>query len=91
MYGNNISDFKRFCEDVKHDIIRESICTLSEIVDDDNLKSLVDKFENYVECSDDYDFDFALKILLNLNWWNYCLNHNMPLSIDTLKDSGITQ
>lgn len=82
MYDNNISDFKQFCEDVKHDIIRESICSLYEIVDDDNLKSIVDKFENYVECSDDFDFDFALNFLLNLKWINYCVNHDMPLLID---------
>lgn len=91
MYTNNISDFKQFCEDVKHDIIRESICTLYEIVDNEDLKSLVNEFENYVEYSDEFDFDFALKIMLNLNWWNYCANHNMPLSIDTLMVTGVTQ
>lgn len=94
MYTNNTSDFIQFCEDVKQDIIRESICILYEIVDDDNLKSIVDKFENYVEYSEEYDFEFALKILLNLRWLNYCVDHDMPLLIDGkdgLELCGLTQ
>jgi hypothetical protein len=94
MYGNNISDFKSFCEDVKHDIIRESICILYEIVDNEDLKSVVNEFENYVEYSDEFDFDFALKILLNLRWLNYCVDHDMPLLIDGkdgLELCGLTQ